>query len=46
MVFIQIYAKNSMVLNAQKKTENIQWNKWMFKWDEAKVGEWEIEHIT
>jgi len=45
MVFIQIYAKSRMVLNLQK-IENIEWNKWMFKWDEAKVGEWEIEHIT
>jgi len=40
MVFIQIYVKNHMVLNIQK-TENIEWNEWTFKWDEAKDGEWE-----
>jgi len=45
MVFIQIYAKNHIDLNIQK-TEDIEWNKWMFKWDEAKEGVWEIEHVT
>jgi hypothetical protein len=29
-----------------KKLKILNENKWMFKWDEAKEGEWEIEHVT
>jgi len=28
-----------MVLSIQK-TENIEWNKWAIKWDDAKEGKW------
>jgi len=34
-----IWYKLHMVLSIQK-TENIEWNKWAIKWDEAKEGEW------